>query len=148
MPMVRSAKMRARPIRFGLSRKAASALSIPSPSLPKAAAHRKARFTVRLPFLQSAIAYYASLGVSVTRVMTDNGSCYRSRAFRNACRELGLRHIRTRPYTPKTNGKAERFIRPRCANGHTQSPTQRRSIAPPSCPFGCIATIGIAHTAA
>jgi transposase InsO family protein len=43
-------------------------------------------------------------------VMTDNGSCYRSRAFRKACRDLGLRHIRTRPYTPKTNGKAERFI--------------------------------------
>jgi len=42
--------------------------------------------------------------------MTDNGSCYRSRTFRNACRRLRLRHIRTRPYTPKTNGKAERFI--------------------------------------
>ena len=42
--------------------------------------------------------------------MTDNGSCYKSFAFRDACRELGLRHIRTKPYTPKTNGKAERFI--------------------------------------
>ena len=42
--------------------------------------------------------------------MTDNGSCYRSKAFRKACRDLGLKHIRTRPYTPKTNGKAERFI--------------------------------------
>ena len=42
--------------------------------------------------------------------MTDNGSCYRAFAFRNACRELGLKHIRTKPYTPKTNGKAERFI--------------------------------------
>ena len=42
--------------------------------------------------------------------MTDNGSCYRSLAFRDACQKLGLRHIRTRPYTPKTNGKAERFI--------------------------------------
>ena len=51
-----------------------------------------------------------SLGVTVARVMTDNGSCYRSKAFRDACRDLGLRHIRTRPYTPKTNGKAERFI--------------------------------------
>lgn len=61
-------------------------------------------------FLKAAIAYYASLGVTVARVMTDNGSCYRSKAFRNACRDLGLRHIRTRPYTPKTNGKAERFI--------------------------------------
>ena len=61
-------------------------------------------------FLHAAIAYYAGLGVTVTRVMTDNGSCYRSRAFRHACKTLGLRHIRTRPYTPKTNGKAERFI--------------------------------------
>jgi transposase InsO family protein len=42
--------------------------------------------------------------------MTDNGSCYRSSAFRDACRRLRLKHIRTRPYTPKTNGKAERFI--------------------------------------
>jgi len=61
-------------------------------------------------FLRAAVAYYASLGVTIARVMTDNGSCYRSRAFRKACRDLGLRHIRTRPYTPKTNGKAERFI--------------------------------------
>ena len=63
-----------------------------------------------VPFLKAAVAYYASLGVAVTRVMTDNGSCYKAFAFRNACRELGLRHTRTRPYTPKTNGKAERFI--------------------------------------
>ena len=61
-------------------------------------------------FLKAAVAYYASLGVPVARVMTDNGPCYRSNAFRNACRDLGLKHIRTRPYTPKTNGKAERFI--------------------------------------
>ncbi len=61
-------------------------------------------------FLHAAIAYYQSLGVTVTRVMTDNGSCYKSFAFRDACKALGLRHIRTRPYTPKTNGKAERFI--------------------------------------
>jgi len=61
-------------------------------------------------FLQAAIAYYQSLGVTVTRVMTDNGSCYKSHAFRDACKDLKLRHIRTKPYTPKTNGKAERFI--------------------------------------
>jgi transposase InsO family protein len=61
-------------------------------------------------FLKAAVAYYASLGVIVERVMTDNGSCYRSFAFRNACRRLGLKHIRTKPYTPKTNGKAERFV--------------------------------------
>ena len=61
-------------------------------------------------FLKAAVAYYRSLGVIVVRVMTDNGSCYRSERFRRACADLGIRHIRTKPYTPKTNGKAERFI--------------------------------------
>jgi transposase InsO family protein len=61
-------------------------------------------------FLKAAVAYYNGLGITVARVMTDNGSCYRASAFRDACRDLGLKHIRTRPYTPKTNGKAERFI--------------------------------------
>jgi transposase InsO family protein len=61
-------------------------------------------------FLRQAVAYYASLGVPIARVMTDNGTGYRSKAFRAACGELGVRHIRTRPYTPKTNGKAERFV--------------------------------------
>ena len=61
-------------------------------------------------FLKAAIAYYASLGVTVQRVMTDNGSCYKSFAFARACKRFRLRHIRTKPYTPKTNGKAERFI--------------------------------------
>jgi len=63
-----------------------------------------------IAFLRAAIAYYATLGVTVTRVMTDNGSGYRSRAFAKACTQLGLKHIFTKPYTPKTNGKAERFI--------------------------------------
>jgi transposase InsO family protein len=63
-----------------------------------------------IAFLKAAVAYYESLGVKVERVMTDNGSCYKAFAFRKACRRLGIRHIRTRPYTPKTNGKAERFI--------------------------------------
>ena len=61
-------------------------------------------------FLKDAVAYYGGLGVKVERVMTDNGSCYKSFAFRKACRRLALKHIRTKPYTPKTNGKAERFI--------------------------------------
>ncbi len=61
-------------------------------------------------FLKKAIAYYESLGITVSRVMTDNGSAYRSKAFALACQWLGLKHIRTRPYTPQTNGKAERFI--------------------------------------
>ena len=61
-------------------------------------------------FLKAAVAWYHSLGVTIERVMTDNGSCYRSKAFAKTCKQLQLRHIRTRPYTPKTNGKAERFI--------------------------------------
>ncbi len=61
--------------------------------------------------LRAAVDFYARLGVTVERVMTDNGSCYRSFAFRDACKSLALRHVRTWPYTPKTNGKAERFIK-------------------------------------
>jgi transposase InsO family protein len=61
-------------------------------------------------FLEAALAYYKSLGITVQRVMTDNGSCYRSGDFRKTCADHRLKHIRTRPYTPKTNGKAERFI--------------------------------------
>jgi transposase InsO family protein len=61
-------------------------------------------------FLQRAIAWFARLGVIVERVMTDNGSAYRSRLFASALNDVGARHIRTRPYTPRTNGKAERFI--------------------------------------
>jgi len=60
--------------------------------------------------LLSAVRYFRGLGVTVQRVLTDNGSCYCSATFGRACRRLGLRHLRTRPYTPRTNGKAERFI--------------------------------------
>ena len=62
-------------------------------------------------FLKAAVAYYQRLGITITRVMTDNGSCYRSFAFRDLCKQLGIKHIRTKPYTPRTNGKAERFIK-------------------------------------
>ena len=61
-------------------------------------------------FLEAAVAYYAKFGIRIERVMTDNGSCYRSKTFRAACKRLGLRQIFTQPYTPRTNGKAERFI--------------------------------------
>lgn len=61
-------------------------------------------------FLRAAHAYYASLGVSIKRVLTDNGSPFMSRAWRETCAELGIAHKRTRAYRPQTNGKAERFI--------------------------------------
>jgi transposase InsO family protein len=60
--------------------------------------------------LLQALRYYASLGIRFTRVLTDNGACYKSRRFRRLCRRLGIKHMRTKPYTPRTNGKAERFI--------------------------------------
>jgi transposase InsO family protein len=61
-------------------------------------------------FLLAALRYYKPLGVRVAQVMTDNGSAYKSRRFAKLLRRLDIRHIRTRPYTPRTNGKAERFI--------------------------------------
>jgi transposase InsO family protein len=62
-------------------------------------------------FLRRAVRFFARHGVSVERVLTDNGSAYRSAVHAIACRMLGIRHLRTRPYRPQTNGKAERFIR-------------------------------------
>jgi len=56
------------------------------------------------------VRYYRSLGVRFERVLTDNGTCYRSHRFQRLVRRLGLRHLRTRPYTPRTNGKAERLV--------------------------------------
>lgn len=61
-------------------------------------------------FVQNAVAYFASLGVRIRRVLTDNGSAFRSKLFREACKELELRHSFTGAYRPQTNGKAERFI--------------------------------------
>ncbi len=61
-------------------------------------------------FFRRAVAHYAAHGITVERILTDNGSAYRSHAHRDAVRALGIRHTRTRAYTPRTNGKAERFI--------------------------------------
>ena len=67
--------------------------------------------TTAVGFLRRAKAFYASHGITVERVMTDNGTAYRSTIHAIACRAMGLHHLRTRPYRPRTNGKAERFIR-------------------------------------
>jgi transposase InsO family protein len=63
-----------------------------------------------IAFLRRSVAYFSGLGVRIKRVLTDNGSAFRSKRFATACRKLGLRHGFTRPYRPQTNGKAERFI--------------------------------------
>jgi len=62
-------------------------------------------------FLRRAVAYYRRHGIEVERILTDNGSCYRGAIHALSCRRLGIKHLRTRPYRPQTNGKAERFIR-------------------------------------
>jgi transposase InsO family protein len=67
--------------------------------------------TTAVGFLRRAIAYYQQHGIQVERILTDNGSCYRATIHALACRALRIRHLRTRPYRPQTNGKAERFIR-------------------------------------
>ncbi len=61
-------------------------------------------------FLKATVEHFARRGVRIERVMTDNGSPYVSHAFRDTCQQLGIRHLRTKPFTPRTNGKAERFI--------------------------------------
>jgi transposase InsO family protein len=62
-------------------------------------------------FLQRAVSFYRRHGIVVERILSDNGACYRGVVHALACRRLGIRHLRTRPYRPQTNGKAERFIR-------------------------------------
>jgi transposase InsO family protein len=81
--------------------------------------HSRLAFTQILPdqktdttitFLRHALEFFARHGIRVRALLTDNGSCYRSHQFRRACQQMGLKHRRTRPYSPQTNGKAERFI--------------------------------------
>jgi len=67
--------------------------------------------TTAIGFLNRAVAFYARHGIRVERLLTDNGSAYRATIHALACRTLGIRHHRTRPHRPQTNGKAERFIR-------------------------------------
>ncbi len=76
--------------------------------------------TTTVGFLARAVGWFSQLGITCRHVLSDNGSAYRSGAWRKACKSLGLRAIRTKPYTPRTKGKAERFIQTLCrewANG-------------------------------
>jgi len=81
-------------------------------------------------FLRRAVAFFASHNITVERVMTDNGSPYVSGAHRIACAQLGIRHLRTRPYRPRTNGKAERLIQTMLRRWPTTAPTAQAPSAP------------------
>ena len=87
-----------------------------------------------IAFLERALVWFARHGVTVERIMTDNGNAYRSHAFRAACTGAGVRHLRTKPYTPRTNGKAERFLQTvmrECAYAHAFQSSQERAAALP-----------------
>ena len=88
--------------------------------------------TTAIAFLQRAVAFYRRHGITVERLLTDNGSCYRSTIHALACKTLGIKHQRTRPYRPQTNGKAERFIRTMLAGwayGAIYGPSDERTAA-------------------
>lgn len=72
--------------------------------------HPDERKTSAVDFLKASVAHYAALGVKIKRLITDNGSAYRSKLFAKTCQALGIKHSFTKPYCPQTNGKAERFI--------------------------------------
>jgi len=97
--------------------------------------HSRLAFTQILPdqqaettigFLNSARDFFATHGIGMRALLTDNGSSYRSRQFAAACKDLDIKHRPTRPYTPRTNGKAERFIQTACASGPTQNTGKTR----------------------
>jgi transposase InsO family protein len=94
--------------------------------------HNDEKASTAVAFLKRAVAFYASHTITVERVMTDNGSAYRSHLHRIACHQLGIRHLRTQPYRPRTNGKAERFIQTltrRWAHGRTYHSSSQRIAA-------------------
>ncbi len=97
--------------------------------LPDESAHSAAAF------LTDALAYFQSLAIPVQRLLTDNGGCYRSRAFNARCQQAGIRHLYTRPFTPRTNGKAERFIQTvlrEWAYAHTYQSSEPRAAQLPA----------------
>jgi transposase InsO family protein len=93
-------------------------------------------------FLARAVAWFAAKGVTVQRVMTDNGSPFRSHHWARWCRDHGVRHLRTRPYRPRTNGKAERFIQTMLrdwayAAAYPSSTDRRRALLPWLTDYNC-----------
>ncbi len=99
-----------------------------------------------IAFLRRAVAFFKRHGMSVRELLTDNGSAYISAVHAIACRALGIRHLRTRPRRPQTNGKAERFIRTMLAAGPTARSTAQAPNAPPPLTAGCTTTTITADT--
>ncbi|MBK9219342.1 MAG: IS481 family transposase [Uliginosibacterium sp.] len=96
--------------------------------------HPDERKDSAVSFLRNAVAYYATLGVTIQRLLTDNGPAFHSLAFAQACAELGIKHKFTRAYRPQTNGKAERFIQSALrewAYGHSYPNSELRKAALP-----------------
>jgi transposase InsO family protein len=88
-------------------------------------------------FLCRTIRFFRRYGIRVERILTDNGSCYRAVVHALACRRLGIKHLRTRPYRPRTNGKAERFIRT-LINGWVYGAVYRTSSERTTALAGCL----------
>jgi transposase InsO family protein len=99
-------------------------------------------------FLTRALDFFGAHGIAVRRVMTDNGSPYVSRAFAAVLAQRGIRHVRTRPYTPRTNGKAEAFVKVLINSWAYARPSRTPIGAPPPSVRSSISTITDVHTAA
>lgn len=108
--------------------------------------HSDERSQTAIAVLRRAVAHFARLGVEVERVLSDNGSAYRSHAWRDACTELGIKPKRTRPYRPQTNGKIERFHRTLADGWAYARFYSSETSAGPRCLDGCTSTIIIAST--
>ena len=98
--------------------------------------------------LKDAAAYCARLGVGVKRLLTDNGSTFRSKDFANACEALGITHKFTRAYGPQTNGKAEQFIQSALREWLVAGGVRTAHTAPMPCPAGSVMTTGTVCKAA
>ena len=98
-------------------------------------------------FLRRAIAHFRAHGIQIERVMTDNGSCYRATIHALACKALRIKHLRTRPYRPRTNGKAERFIRTMLAGWAYAAIYANSHERQHALPAGSTSTITNDHTA-
>jgi len=109
--------------------------------LATVAIHGDQRSRSAIRALEQVWGRYLRDGVRIKRILTDNGSCYRSLDFRAACLRLGIEHWRTRPYTPRTNGKAERFIKTLQERWASRGSIARARSAPPSFPDSSTSTV-------